>query len=411
MTRTISQIDMVQQAKVHIAIPERSLFDKDEKHPTASVVLKLGAGRTLGADQVAGIVHLVASAVEGMKPNNISVIDTRGNLLSEANDSGSPFDARLTATQMDIKQGYEREMQKNIETMLERAVGPNKAMVRVNAKVNFDQKETNSEVYEPVKAGSAQSGAAAATAQPVEGYKGVLLSEQSVEEKYGQNSGPNSGRAPMPLGGIPGKVGGVAGVAANVRPGSAATVTEVNGGYTRQETNNKFEVSKTTEHLVQTPGSIEQISVAVMLDSKVDSGQTPAIQRIVEAAAGIDTKRGDKVIVESMPFDDKAAKDEEKEMASLASQERNLSVGKTAGGVVLLLGFVFFLKKTLKGINLGIPQTVQQAYQPAPVAAGAGGATAAQFSGTAPAGPVMVASGGPQDPQEVAQVVREWLTN
>lgn len=412
LTRTIMQIDRVQNARVHIAIPEDRLFDRREKHPQASVVLKLSAGSTLDGDQVAGIVHLVSSSVEGMKPNNVTVVDTRGNVLSEGGDEASPFNARLSASQLETRQAYERQTQKNIESMLERVLGPNKAIVRVSAKLDFDQKETNSEVFEPVKE-TAQTGSAADTGKAVDGYRGVLLSERRTDETYGPNrSGGSSPTASV--GGIPGKVGGKAGVTPNTSPGSEATVSEVRGGYHRSESSAEYQVTKTTQRVVQTPGAVQLLSVAVMLDGKVDVGQIPAIQRVVEASAGIDPKRGDRVIVESVPFDDKTAKQEEKEMAAIASKQTYLSIGKTAGGVLLLLGFLFYLKGLLKGISLS-PAANQGAgnVQLGPAFQQQSAATAyAPVAATPIDGGGSTAGGGaPRDPKEVAQVVREWLQN
>ncbi|MDO8585660.1 MAG: flagellar basal-body MS-ring/collar protein FliF [Armatimonadota bacterium] len=404
LARTINQIDRVSQARVHIAIPERNLFDKEEKHPQASIVVKLKPGGTLAEDQVAGIVHLVASAVEGLEPNNVTIIDTRGNVLSEANDSNSPFDARLSATQLHVKQSHERDLQKNIESMLERVLGPNKAIVRVSAKVNFDQKETSCETFEPVKAG-AQRGTTTETGQSVDGYKGVLTSEQRMQETYAPGSGPGAA-SPM-VGGAPGRVGGIAGVTSNTRPGGTVTASETSNGYTREETTSKYEVSKTTEHVVQTPGAIEQISVAVMLDHKVGLDQVPAIRRVVEASAGIDAKRGDKVIVESVPFDDTAAKEEDKEMAAVASRETYTSVGKTALGVLLLGGFLFFLKGMLRQVKIGAPELNpgQPRRQQTAVAAALIPMAAGVSAAPVPTGPRE------QTPEDVAQVVKEWLSN
>ena len=411
LTRTINQIDSVQTARIHLALPERDVFDREDKHPQASVVVKLRAGRELDENQIAGIVHLVASAVEGLKPNYVTVVDTRGNVLSEGTDGESPFDARLSASQIDLKATYEKQMQKNIESMLERVLGPNKAIVRVNTKMNFDQRETDSETYEPVKT-TAQTGTAAETGKPVDGYKGVLLSEETTRENYGANSGQGA----PPAGGIPGRIGGTAGVTPNTRPTGTTVSVEAGSGYTREESSNKYQVSKTTEHIVQTPGTVEKVSVAVMLDSKIDPGQVPSIQRVVEASAGIDPKRGDKVVVESVLFDDKAAKTEETEMEKVATSERNLSIGRTAGGVILLAGFLFFMKGLLRGIKLDAPRTAGQparepefapamTYSPATVGVGAG--TAAMAETSLPSTPVEVS----QSPDEVAQVVREWISN
>jgi flagellar M-ring protein FliF len=224
LSRTIDQIDSVLQSKVSLALPERDLFDKEDKQPTASVIVKLRPGREMDKDQVAGIVHLVASAVEGLKTNNVRVVDTHGNLLWAGSDGAGGFDARLSSSQMELKQNYEHQMQKNIESMLERVLGPNKAIVRVNTKMDFNQRETNSETYEPVKA-AAQSGSAAETGKPVAGYKGVLLSEERTTETYGSKQGQ--------VGGVVGTASALGPVRGAPSPAANVSVEANNGGYTR----------------------------------------------------------------------------------------------------------------------------------------------------------------------------------
>lgn len=412
LTRTIDQIDSVVKSKISLAIPERSLFEGEDKHPTASVCVKLRPGSEMGSEQVAGIVHLVSSAVEGMKPEYVTVVDTRGNLLSESSDSDSPFNARLTNSQIELKTAYEKQMQKNIESMLERVLGPNKAIVRVNTKMNFDQKETDSESYEPVKA---------ADGTTVAGYKGVLLSEDMTHETYGSKQGQTGGPGSGQTGGVVGTASALA-PTKGTPPPATVSVEDSNGGYIRDQSSTKYQVSKTTQHIVQAPGTVEGVSVAVMVNSK-DAGLVPSIQRCVETSAGIDPKRGDKVTVETMAFDDSAAKADEKEMASAANMANYMNIGKTVGGVLLLLGFLFFLKKMLTGIKIGMPGPAEQAWQPDPAPAmvyspatvGVGAMmpepemamAGASSMSSAPSMPTEVA----QSPDEVAQVVREWISN
>lgn len=326
LSRTIDQIDCVAQSRVHLAIPEQSVFSEDEKQPTASVVLKLRSGGKLNSDQVAGIVRLVSSAVEGLNPSHVTVVDMEGNMLSEPTDSSTGLDPRMSSSQLRMKQEYEREVRQDIQSMLERVLGPNKAVVRVNAKINFDRKEKSSEFYEPV-----------------ETNKGVLLSENRMEESYN-----GAGGAP----------GGVVGI----RPiigGTAASSTATSGnGYQRVESNTKYEVSKTTEHVVTAPGQVEKLSVAVMVDGKVESGKVRSIRNVVSAAAGIELERGDKITVESMEFDDSAVKEQAKEMQAAESKSNYMSIGKSVAGVLLLFAFLFFLKGMLKQIKVQVPESV-----------------------------------------------------
>lgn len=324
LCRTIDQIDSVSQSRVHIAIPEQNVFGDDNKQPTASVVLKMRAGNRLNTDQVAGIVRLVSSAVDGLTPDKVTIVDTDGNMLSEPVDSATGLDPRMSSSQLRMKQEYERQVQQDIQSMLERVLGPNKAVVRVNAKVNFDRKEKSSEHYEPLG-----------------DDKGVLLSEDRMEESYNGAGGPAGG-----IVGIRSAVGGTA-----VMPSAAASK-----GYQRIEANTKYEVSKTTEHVVTAPGQVENVSVAVMVDGKVEANKIQSIRNVVATAAGIDPERGDKITVESMAFDDSAAKAQAKEMQAAESKSNYMAMGKTVAGVLLLFAFLFFLKGTLKQIKVQSPQ-------------------------------------------------------
>ena len=380
LSRTIDQLDGVEQSRVHIAIPEPSVFSDKEKLATASVVVKLRAGTQLSGDQVGGIVHLVSSAVEGLKPNQVTVVDTNGNLLSESSDEATGLDPRLSASKLRLKREVETQMEKDIQTMLERVLGPNKSVVRVNAKINFDRRETSSEIVAPAGPDTR-----------------VLTSEQKLSESY--------------LGGSS-TTGGAVGVGNVLRQNAPTTAAGAKGGYERTETTNKYEVSKTTEHVVKAPGEIEQLSVAVMVDGSVDGGKIATIRNAVSAACGIDATRKDQIIVESIQFDTTAAKDEEKAMAAIAAKSGYMSMAKTAGAILLLLGFLFFLKKTLKQVNISIapqPTIVQElaaAGGAQPVAAPAYEAGAAADGGS---------RGRPNTadvpPEEVAQVLRKWMSD
>jgi flagellar M-ring protein FliF len=339
LSRSIDQIDCVAQSRVHIAIPKDSVYTEKDKSPTASVELKLKSGARPTGDQIAGIVHLVSSAVQGLTPEHITVIDTNGNMLSEPTNEATGLNSRLSSSQLRLKNEYESQVQQNIQSMLERVLGANKAVVRVCAKINFNRKETNSETYQPVQS---------------TGNTGVIESETRTEESYNGSRG--------------GQIGGVVGTRSNINPGSStATITpEMNEkGYNRTEIAAKYQVSKTVAHEVSAPGQVDNVSVAVMVDGKVEPSKISAIQNVVATAAGIDTARGDKVTVESMVFDDSAAKKEAKELQSIESRNTLLSVGKTIGGVLLLLGFLFFLRMMLKQIKVqvSVPETTVEQLQ------------------------------------------------
>lgn len=389
LCRAIDQIESVSKSKVIIALPKESVFAGEEKQPTASVTLKLRQGGKLNGDQVAGIVRLVSSSVEGLKPEHITVVDTDGNMLNEPSDDATGLDPRMSSSQLRLKKEYERQVQQDIQSMLERVLGENKAVVRVCAKINFDHTEQSKELYEPVASGANQAGST-----------GVMSSETKMQESYGGAGGAGS-------------ASGVPGVAAN-RPGAQPVVTmssRTGNGYQRVEANTKYEVSKTTEHTIVAPGQVDKLSVAVMLDKKVEQSKVPQIQDVIAAAAGIDPNRGDQITVMSMAFDDSAAKQEAKEMQSVASRSTMMSMAKTVSGVLLLFGFLFFLKGMLKQIKVQVPEpttveeiSVDEPLPPLPGYDSIGQPVAAAVGGSSEP------ESAPAQPQDVAKALRAWMS-
>lgn len=378
LSRSIDELDGVQNSRIHIVIPEHSVFVQNDKQPTASVIVKLRPGASLNSEQVSGIVHLVSSAVEGLKPNAVTIVDTNGNELSGPTDDSEGLDPRMGSSQMNLKRSHERQMEKDIQSMLERVLGQNKAVVRVNARINFDRVEQSSETYQPLK-----------------NNQGVLSSESQVHESY---------------------VGSDKNAAMKGQVAAAGTANAPKGGYDRLETSNKYEISRNTQHTVKAPGQIERLSVAVMVDGDVDSAKKIAITNAVTMAAGIDLTRGDQIRVENMKFDDSAAKASDAEMKSLTSRDFYMNIGKMAGAILLVLGILLFARTVVSKVNMSIPSgggIVVHELTTGPET-GSLPAEAAQAYGRSPAASHvnMTTSNHPiqAEPEEVAQVLRKWLS-
>ena len=235
LARTITQMPEVERARVHLAIPERRLFATEQDRARASVVVSLRASQTLSKAQIQGVVHLVSSSVEGLQARDVTVVDGHGNLLSNTSSDES---AGLSGTQMEYQRTLEKDIETRIQTMLERIVGVNKAVVRVSSMLDFRKIETTEERYDP----NGQ----------------VVRSEQRGQEK---SSGVN------------GASGGVPGVESNVPGGTEAEggQTSSNNNQTKNETVN-YEISRTVSRIVEPTGTIKKLSVAVLVDGTYEGG-------------------------------------------------------------------------------------------------------------------------------------------
>lgn len=276
LTRTIRQMAEVDDARIHIVQPERSLFIEEEKEPTASVFLKLKPYARLAEDQIRGIAHLVAGSVEGLKPENVTILDEKGDILSEfiideATDGPGTYSDRKLATQVQLKREREKELTKNVQTMLERVFGYGRVVARVNVDMNFDYQELNNETYTPSV-----------------GDTGILRSQQDSSEHY-EGTG---GSAP----------GGPPGVMSNVPGYQATDNTRTQSLYDKRQTVSNYEVNKSQEHRIPAPGRVDRVSVAVWVDGQLTPQQSESVRAAVASAVGYDQTRGDQITVESMNF-------------------------------------------------------------------------------------------------------------
>ena len=149
LARTISSFGEVEEARVHIVMPRDSLFVEEEKKPSAGVVVRLAAGKTLSPSQIAGIVHLVASAVPDLTDDRVTVVDTKGNLIYRKQADTPDFAAGLTATQMEYQRNYEKTMRAKVQSMLEEVLGEGKAVVRVAADLDFTRTNITQDLFDP----------------------------------------------------------------------------------------------------------------------------------------------------------------------------------------------------------------------------------------------------------------------
>lgn len=338
LSRTISQLAGVEQARVHLAIPEKSLFKDNEKPTTASVVLKMKSNHTLRENEVQGVVHLVASSIEGMDPENVTVLDSRGKMLSKVGASDPT--SKMTSTMQETQRAYEKNLEDRLQTLLDKVVGSGKSVARVSATFDFKQVEKYEEKYDPDAS--------------------AVRSEQRSDEKGGTSSVAT----------------GVPGVQSNMAK-AAPGVGTTGGGAKSDETLN-YEVSRSTARIIEPVGNLNNVSVAILVDGKYVAPATAKegakakyqprtpdelqkIDALVKSAVGFNAGRGDQVTVANIPFqetDDGGASDQDKWWNAPIVQALLKNLLIALGFFALLFLVIRPLLKVLK------PHKVASSFQP-----------------------------------------------
>jgi flagellar M-ring protein FliF len=308
LARTILELEEVEAARVHIVLPEKTLFKDDEKATTASVVLKLKSGKPLKRETIQGISHLVSSSVEGLESNNVTIVDSRGSLLSDAAKPNSL--AAMTSTQYELQQKVESYLAQKALSILEGVVGAGNALVQVNAELDFRQAERTLEQYDPDNTS--------------------VRSEQITEEK--------------------------------------TPVNDTLPPATRANTVTNYEVNKTIEHIVENVGNIKRISVAALVNSREKivekNGEkiaefTPRPQEemdqltdIVRKAVGYNPQRTDEISVINLPFGKSVEKEDFVYKESPFTDWKDLS--EKGFLVVAMLGAVFVIRSLLSKMRVQV---------------------------------------------------------
>jgi flagellar M-ring protein FliF len=320
IARTIGTITEVSHARVHIAMGKDSLFG-EPRPAKASVVLKLRGSRPPSAATIAGIGNLVASSVEGLRPEAVVILDSYGRPL--ARPQGDEHDPMGTA-QMERQQRLEREMSARVVALLEPVVGPDRVRVNVAIKLDPQSLEETQERWDPTT---------------------VVRSRQASADQAVGGSG---------LATVAGSRGNTPASAESPAPPQQA-MAGPNSSRTSETTN--FEVSRTTRHVIQPPGDVARLSVAVILDDDQTTKQNQdgsvqvvrkprspeelqKIQALVAAAVGLETERGDHLTVENVAFDEPVV-EQGPAPTTLEKYSPQIWEGSRIG-VVALLGIIAF---------------------------------------------------------------------
>jgi flagellar M-ring protein FliF len=298
LARTIGQMPEVETARVHLALPENSVFTRDRSDASASVYLKLLPGRTLSPKQTHGIIHLVSSSVENLSPDRVAVLDRNGRMLGPAPDSDG-FGA--TSRALTITQEFERHMEKRIVALLEPLVGRGRIVARINADMDLSRIEETEENYDPDNS--------------------TLRSERTLEETTASERGER---------------GGVAGAPGNLPQRPDGDRTTGNGSTSSSErttTESDYAIPRTVRKIQRPIGELRKLSIAVLVDSsspEPEATEPPtedddpeadpvsedglmaasalplpspeALSEVIKKAVGFDERRGDQLEVMMAPF-------------------------------------------------------------------------------------------------------------
>ncbi len=276
LARTISSLTRIKSARVHLVLPERELFRRERTDPSASIVLSVRG--ELANSEIRAIQHMVASAIEGLTPTRVSIVDDRGNLL--ASGTGDDAEGALAGDAAERTLGFENRLRTRVEDMLANVVGPGRARVEVSAEVDFNRSTTTQEIFDP---------------------ESQVVRSSQLRETENLTAGAN------------GQV-----TVANELPGASENAAA--GGPTEQGTSSEevtnYEISKTTQTAVTEAGSIKRLSVAVVVDGVYandpsvgapvytprSADEIAQILTLVRSAVGYSAERGDSVEVVNMQF-------------------------------------------------------------------------------------------------------------
>lgn len=357
LARTIQAMPEIEEARVHLAIPRPSVFVRESQKPSAAILVQLRPGRVLDPGQVAGVVHLVSSAIPELSPRQVTVVDQRGNLLSGAADETGV--AGLDRKQLEYLHQVENGIVRRIESILKPITGPDNVRAQVAATLDFSEVEQTSESFKPNSDAKDQA----------------IRSQQSTD---------NQSSTPQPPQGVPGAL-------SNTPPGAAAAplVAPQAGAQppgtpplpmattAQKDSTINFELDKTIRHTKGEVGAVKRLSVAVVVNHKklVENGKSKLqpfsdpemaqITNLVREAMGYSKERGDTVNVVNAPFRIGVEEDDVPFWKDPSNIPMAIEAGKMLG--LFGLGLIFLLI-----VRSGFRDVVKLAQPPEPLAEGVG---------------------------------------
>ncbi|MEO8096866.1 MAG: flagellar basal-body MS-ring/collar protein FliF [Acidobacteriota bacterium] len=314
LERSVMSLREVERARVHVTMAKESLYTEQRQPAKASILVKLRPGAQLSPQNIAAITQLASSAVQGLQPNQVSVLDTAGNLLSRARASGSLDGGDGNEAVLEYRKGLERDVQNKIAETLSPMLGPDHFRVGVSADVDLTSGDQSEETFDPEKS--------------------VMVSSQTSQD--------------MPT---PGDVvAAVPGTASNLPRATAAQASAAASvtNYGRKTESTTYQTSRLVRHTKLPQGSVKRLSLSILVDHSLryDQGkpvvEAPSAEKLqvikdlVAAAVGVDTKRGDQLVVEAFPFE-----------STLSAQPLTIDAPKSGPSATLPLPA--WLQKLLEG--------------------------------------------------------------
>ena len=391
LARTIGSLQPVEMARVHLALPPQSVFLRQKREPSASVMLRLFAGRRLDPEQVQSVVHLVASSVPDLLPSRVTVVDQTGALLTSQSGDAT---TSLTTAQFDYRKQIESDYAQRIQGLVGSIVGADRVRASVSAELDFTQVEETTESFDP----NVQ----------------MVRSEQTSEDT----------RRGEGMQGVPGALSNQPPeVAAPPAGATAATTTATEPVSTSRSQTRNFELDKTVSHTRQAVGVVRRLSIGVLIDNKppatrngesipLTEKEIASLTEIVRRAVGFDEARGDSISVVNSAFQPTVAA-REPEPPAFWESPRLWSIARQVFGAALVLALAYFILRPMMQV-LTRPQPVaaaaaqaEYAAQMQPLFAGGGRVMALPMGYDDRMAAARSVAG--QDPRQVAQVVRNWV--
>ncbi len=317
LARTLEGMDEIEGVRVHMTPKKESVFTEKEEGAKASVMLRVTQGRELSSERTDAIVNLVASAVQGLDPSGVSVMDTRGRLLTAGKNRKGENDSGVFNAHLDSKRKFESETAARIIALLEPITGEGRVRAVIAADIDFSKTEETEEKFNP--------------------QSQVIRSQKSSDQK--RNS---SIATPRPA------------VGARSNDPTTPIATAQNNQKTdtdqRLATTTNYEIDKTTKRTINGGGQIKRMTVSVIVDHKLEKDVAVArtteelsqIEKLVAGAVGTDSNRGDSVVVQTMPFNKESLGLETPAASILEKNKQLISTGVKYGLLVLVSVLVLF---------------------------------------------------------------------